>query len=118
MENQRAIPLTRANVIQIGFIVFVLGGISFFGFKLLGFQGASAGIAAEAFLIFILLVWTSSYLFRVLTGKMTFMEQRKRYLSRYEKITTEELQAKFDSLSEEEQKSVLENISMEDKGSK
>tara|TARA_B100001250_G_C19347083_1_gene591672 strand:+ start:138 stop:494 length:357 start_codon:yes stop_codon:yes gene_type:complete len=118
MDNQRGRALTRANVLLIGFIVFVLGGISFFGFKLIGLDGASAGIAAEAFLIFILLVWTSSYLFRVLTGKMTFMEQRKRYLSRYENITTQELQSKFDSLSEEEQRRLLENIAMEDQGSK
>jgi len=56
------------------------------------------------------LVWISSYLLRVLNGNMTFMEQRKRYRQLYEKKFTEKLEKKFESLSNDDQKKLLEEL--------
>ena len=102
--------MTRTNVIQIGFAVFLIGLLGYFAFLKLGFEPQFAGIAAEAFLVLLVLIWTGSYLYRVLTGQMTFMEQRKRYRQAYEKITNAELQAVFDAMSEEEKILLLEEL--------
>ncbi len=109
----RSDPLTRLNVLLIGLLVLVMGGIGYGVFSAAGFEDASAGIAAEAVLIVIVVVWTGSYLFRVVTGKMTYMEQRRRYREGYDQITDEQLQNRFDSLSPEEQQALLQQISSE-----
>jgi hypothetical protein len=54
--------------------------------------------------------WTSSYLLRVVTGKMTYMEQRRTYRSAYDAVTDDALQAKFDALSPEEQTKLLTEV--------
>ncbi len=105
--------MTRGNVIQFGFIVLALGGVGYWAFIALGFNSQSAGIAAEAALVLGVLVWTASYLFRVVTGKMTFAEQRKRYIQAYEELTTAELKARFESLSQDEQIRLMEEIETE-----
>ena len=46
--------MTRAQVFQIGLIVFVLGGLGYEVFQLLGFESISAGIAAQSILILII----------------------------------------------------------------
>ena len=108
--------LTRANVLQIGFGVFVLGAIGYFSFRFFGLEGQQAGIASEALLILIVCVWTGTYLFRVFTGKMTFNEQRKRYREAYEKITSAELLSKFESMTDEEQNQLIKDLEVEQKG--
>ena len=118
MVRVRSEYLTRANVIQIGLGVLALGAIGYFSFRFMGLEGQSAGIASEAILILIVFAWTGSYLFRVLRGKMTFNEQRKRYREAYEKITSAELQSKFESMTEEEQIRILNDVEMEQKGIK
>lgn len=80
------------------------------GFQAAGFESFSAGIAAEALLVVIVVVWTSSYLFRVVTGQMTYMDQRRRYREVYDKQEAEALQARFDALPEEEQQALLRKI--------
>ncbi len=107
--------MTRAGVLQLGLGVFLLGAVAYGLFRLLGLEGFSAGIASEALLVAIVLLWTVSYLFRVVTGQMTFMEQRKRYRKAYEKITEEELQNRYDSLSEEDKLKLIKEIEMEKK---
>ena len=113
MVRVRSDALTRANVLQIGLAVIFLGAVGYGFFRLIGFEGASAGIAAEAILVLIVFGWTGSYLFRVVTGKMTFTEQRKRYRDAYEKITSAELQAQFESMSEEDQMTLLKEVESE-----
>ena len=108
--------LTRAKVIQIGFLVFALGAIGYFSFRIIGLEGEKAGIASEALLILIVCIWTGTYLGRVFTGKMTFNEQRKRYLEAYEKITSAELQSKFEAMTDEEQNQLLNELEIEQKG--
>ncbi len=60
--------MTRGKVLLIGLAVLLLGGLGQVCFQAAGFEGFSAGIAAEALLVVIVVVWTSSYLFRVVTG--------------------------------------------------
>ena len=102
--------MTRVKVIQLGLGVFALGGLGYLAFRLIGFQGGSAGIASEALLVLIVLGWTGSYLFRVVSGRMTFMEQRRRYRKAYEELTTSELQARFASLPEDEQIRLMKEL--------
>ena len=102
--------MTRTNVIQIGLGVFLIGLFGYYAFLKIGLDSQFAGIATEASLVFLVLIWTGSYIYRVLTGQMTFMEQRKRYRQSYEKITNAELQSVFDSMSEEEKIRLLEEI--------
>ena len=102
--------MTRGKVLLIGLAVLLLGGLGQVGFQAAGFEGFSAGIAAEALLVVIVVVWTSSYLFRVVTGQMTYMDQRRRYREVYDKQEAEALQARFDALPEEEQQALLRKI--------
>ena len=76
--------MTRAKVLFIGLIVLALGGVGYLGFEALGIRGFSAGIAAQSLLVLIVVVWTGSYLFRVVTGQMTYMNQRRRYREVYD----------------------------------
>ena len=102
--------MTRAKVFFIGFIVFVLGGLGYGFFQILGFESISAGIATQVILILIIFAWTSSYLFRVFSGNMTFMEQRKRYREAYEKLTDEKIREKFEAMTEEEKIELLKTV--------
>ena len=102
--------MTRAQVFQIGLIVFVLGGLGYEVFQLFGFESISAGIATQLILISIIFAWTASYLFRVFSGNMTFMEQRKRYRDAYEKLTDEKIMEKFASMTEEEKIELLKTV--------
>ena len=102
--------MTRAKVIQIGFLVFFTGGAGYLLFRLIGISEIQSGIAAEALLILIILGWTASYFYRVISGKMTFIEQRKRYRNSYEKITNEKLEKKFESLSSDEKIRLIKEL--------
>ena len=102
--------MTRAKVFQIGLIVFLLGGFGFELFQIFGFESITAGIATQLILILIILAWTASYLFRVFSGNMTFMEQRKRYIEAYEKLTDQKIMEKFEAMTEEEKIRLLKTI--------
>ena len=116
MVRVRFDHLTRANILQIGLLVFALGAIGYFSFRFFGFEGQQSGIASGALLVLLLSVWTGTYLFRVFTGTMTFNEQRKRYREAYEKITSAELLSKFESMTDEEQNQLIKEIEVEQKG--
>ncbi len=105
--------MTRAKVLQLGLFVFLLGALGYSAFRAGGFDATSAGIAAEATLVLVVLVWIGSYLLRVVTGKMTFMEQRKRYRQAYEKLTKVELQEMFEALPEEDQIRLMKELESE-----
>ncbi len=99
--------MTRAKVFQLGLILFILGGLGFEAFQILGLESISAGIAAQTVLVLIVFGWTASYLFRVFSGNMTFMEQRKRYREAYEKLTDEKIMEKFEAMTDEEKIELL-----------
>ena len=102
--------MNRGQALLIGLGVFLAGGVGYAGFKAAGFEGFSAGIAAEALLILVVMGWTGTYLLRVVTGKMSFMEQRRRYRAAFDALTTEELQKELDALSPGEQEKLLREI--------
>lgn len=102
--------MTRGQALLAGLGVLALGGAGYWAFQATGFEGFTPGIAASALLMVVVLLWTSSYLFRVVTGKMTYMEQRRRYRATYDAQTDEELLARFDALSPEEQTKLLKDV--------
>ena len=103
--------MTRAGGLKLGLGLLAAGGLGYWLFEALGLEGFSAGIAAEALLVVVVVVWTSSYLFRVVTGRMTYMQQRRRYRSEYDQLTAQQLQERFDALSPEEQEALMASIS-------
>jgi hypothetical protein len=102
--------MTRGQSLLLGLGVFALGGLGYWGFRAAGLEGATAGIAAEAVLILGVVIWTGSYLVRVVTGKMSFMEQRRQYRSAYDQQTTDALQKQFDALSPADQEALLREV--------
>tara|TARA_Y100001933_G_scaffold209373_1_gene213221 strand:+ start:13 stop:330 length:318 start_codon:yes stop_codon:yes gene_type:complete len=102
--------LTKGKVIQIGFFIALMGFISLKVLPQIGLTELTTSSVSNILLILIVLLWVFSYVFRVVNGKMTFMEQRKRYRAKYEKIIDEKLKSKFNSLSSEEQEKLLEGI--------
>ena len=102
--------MTKLKVLQIGVFLAIIG---FFSYKVSPFFGLSeinTSSISNLILITIVLVWVSSYLLRVINGNMTFMEQRKRYRQLYEEKFTEKLEKKFELLSNDEQKKLLEEL--------
>jgi predicted metalloprotease len=109
--NQGSTPsITRAGALLAGAAVFAIGGLGYWAFQAAGFEGFSAGIATQALLVAIVLVWTGSYLFRVVSGNMTYMQQRRRYRSSYDAATEDELQKRFEALSPAEQEKLLREL--------
>ena len=106
--------MTRAGVLKLGLGLLVFGGVGYWLFKAAGLEGFSAGIAAEAILVVVVLGWTGSYLFRVVTGQMTYIQQRRRYRKEYDQLTTDQLQARFDALSLDEQQALLASLNIDE----
>jgi len=107
--------LTRGKVLLIGLAVLLLGGVGYVGFDAAGMEGFSAGIAAQAVLVLIVVIWTSSYLFRVVNGQMTYMQQRRRYREVYDEQEIQDLDARFEALSPDEQQALLRKIGVDGK---
>ena len=101
---------TRGQALLVGLAIVGLGAIGYGAFQAAGLEGFSAGIAAQAVLVAVILIWTGSYLFRVITGNMTYMEQRRRYRSSYDAATDEELQQRFAALPPDEQEALLREL--------
>ena len=113
MVRARVETLTRAKVLQLGLVLLLSGGLGYGFFKIVGLDDANAGIASEAALVLVVIGWTVSYVIRVFTGKMTFMEQRKRYRIAYEELTSTELKERFEALSEEEKSHLIKELESE-----
>jgi len=102
--------LTKLKVLQLGLLLAIIGFFSYKFSPYFGLSQISTSSISNLILITIVLVWVSSYLLRVINGNMTFMEQRKRYRQIYEKRFTEKLEKKFESLSNDEQKRLIEEL--------
>ena len=102
--------MTKLKVLQIGVCLAIIGFFSYEVAPIFGLSEISTSSISNLILITIVLVWVSSYLLRVINGNMTFMEQRKRYRQLYEKKFTEKLEKKFELLSNDEQKKLLEEL--------
>jgi len=102
--------LTKGKVVQIGLVVSILGLISYNTAPKFGIDNFTASTISSCILILIVITWVSSYVYRVFNGKMTFIEQRKRYRKEYEKAFNDKLETKFNSLPKEEQQKLIEDL--------
>jgi len=102
--------LTKGKVVQIGLLISVLGLLSYGLAPQFGADNFTASTISSFILISIVITWVSSYVYRVVNGKMTFMEQRKRYRKQYEKIFNDKLETKFNALSKEKQKELMDDL--------
>lgn len=89
--------MRRIDVITISLGIFAIGGITYFFFQAIGFDGLSAGVWSQALLVVVVLAWTLTYLFRVANKDMTYNQQLKDYedavlQKRLEEMTPEELE--------------------------
>ena len=107
--------MTKGKVVQIGCLFSLLGLLSYKLSPQLGVDNFTASTFSNFFLIVIVIIWVSSYVFRVVNGKMTFMEQRKRYRKEYEKIVNDKLESKFNLLPKEEQEKLLKDLESDQK---
>ena len=102
--------MTKGKVIQIGIFVSLIGLISYQFAPQIGIDNFTASTISSCILILIVVTWVTTYIYRVVNGKMTFMEQRKRYRKEYEKVVNDKLETKFNSLSKEEQQKLMEDL--------
>ena len=102
--------MTKGKVIQIGLFISLIGLISYNFAPQISIDNFTATTLSSCILIIIVITWVTSYVFRVVTGKMTFMEQRKRYRKEYEKVVSDRLETKFNALSKEEQQKLMDDL--------
>jgi len=102
--------LSKGKVVQIGLFVSLIGLISYKLAPRIGIDNFTATTLSSCILILIVITWVTAYDYRVVNGKMTFMEQRKRYRKEYEKVVNDKLETKFNSLSKEEQQKLMEDL--------
>ncbi|MDC2988259.1 DUF3007 family protein [bacterium] len=102
--------MTKGKVIQIGIFISILGFISYKLAPQVGIDNFTASTISSCILILIVITWVSSYVYRVVNGKMTFMEQRKRYRKKYEKVVNDKLEKKFNELPKEEQEKMIKDL--------
>ena len=102
--------MTKGKVLQIGLFISFIGLISYKFAPQIGIDNFTANTLSSCILILIVISWVGSYIYRVVNGKMTFMEQRKRYRKEYEKVINDKLETKFNLLSKEEQEKLIEDL--------
>ena len=102
--------MTKGKVIQIGIFFSFIGLISYKFAQQIGIDNITTTTFSSCILILIVITWVTSYVYRVVNGKMTFMEQRKRYRKKYEKVVNDKLETKFNALSKEEQEKLLKDL--------
>ncbi len=102
--------MTKGKVLQIGIFFSLIGLISYELSPKMGIDNFTASTISSLVLILIVITWVTTYVYRVLNGKMTFMEQRKRYRKKYEKVVNDKLETKFNALSKEEQEKLMEDL--------
>ena len=102
--------MTKGKVLQIGIFVSLIGLISYGFAQQIGIDNFTASTTSSCILLLIVITWVTSYVYRVVNGKMTFMEQRKRYRKEYEKVVNDKLETEFNSLTNEEQEKLMEDF--------
>ena len=102
--------MTKGKVVQIGLLISLLGLLSYNLVSQFDVDNFTASAISNFILIVVVIMWVLTYFLRVVNGKMTFMEQRKRYRKEYEKIVNDKLEIKFNSLSKEEQEKLMEDL--------
>jgi len=102
--------LTKGKVLQIGIFVSLIGLISYKSAPQIGIDNFTASTISSCILMIIVITWVTSYVYRVLNGEMTFMEQRRRYRKEYEKVVNDKLETKFNELSKAEQEKLMQDL--------
>ena len=102
--------MTKGKVVQLGLIISILGFVILKTAPFFVSSEIKIGSISNLILFSIIFVWVSSYILRVVNGKMTFMEQRKRYRDKYEKVMNEKLIKEFDSMSEDDKNKLLNEL--------
>ena len=102
--------MTKGKVIQLGIFLLLIGLTSYELAPQIAIDNFTATTVSSCILILIVITWVTSYVYRVVNGKMTFMEQRKRYRKEYEKVVNDKLETKFNLLSKEEQQKLMEDL--------
>ena len=102
--------MTKGKVVQLGLIISILGFVILKTAPFFVSSEIKIGSISNLILFSIIFVWVSSYILRVVNGKMTFMEQRKRYRKKYDKLMDEKLKNKFNSMTVEEQNTLLKDL--------
>ena len=102
--------MSKVKVVQIGILISLLGFISYKLVGEFGIDNFTASTISSCILILIVITWVASYVYRVVNGKMTFMEQRKRYRKEYEKVMNDKLESKFNALAKEDQDKLMEEL--------
>jgi hypothetical protein len=102
--------VTRGQALLLGLGLLGLGAAGYGVFAATGMEGFTPGIAASVLLLLVLVGWTATYLVRVVSGRMTFSEQRRIYRQTYDALTTAELEARFEALPPEEQARLLAEL--------
>ena len=110
MEIKKKKKLTKGKVIQIGLLISLLGLICYELVPQFGLDNFTISTISNLILIVIVISWVTSYVYRVISGKMTFMEQRKRYRKKYEKIMDDVMEVKFNEMSKEEQEKLIQDL--------
>ena len=90
--------------------VSLIGLISYKFAPQIGIDNFTASTISNCILIMIVITWVTSYVYRVVNGEMTFMEQRRRYRKKYEKVVNDKLETKFNELSKEEQEKLMKDL--------
>lgn len=98
--------MRRIDALGITLGFFLSGGLVYGIFTLIGFDGISAGIWTQFFLVVVLIGWLISYLYRVGSKKMTYHQQVKDYQEAF-------LQKKIEELTPEELAKYLAEIEKE-----
>jgi Protein of unknown function (DUF3007) len=88
--------MRRIDAILITLGVFGAGGLAYLLLKLVGLEEVQAGIWSQVALVVGLLGWTSTYVYRALNKKMSYVQQIKDYeeavmRKRLEEMTPEQL---------------------------
>ena len=102
--------MTKGKVIQIGLLISFIGLISYKFAPQIGIDNSTATTLSSCILILIVITWVTSYVYRVVNGNMTFMEQRRRYRKEYEKVVNDKLETKFNALSKQEQQKLMDDL--------
>lgn len=105
--------MTKGHVLLLGLALLVVGGMLPQVLQWAGFGELNAGLASTALLVLVVILWVTSYGWRVVRGDMTFMQMRRHYRQRYDQATDEELLRRFEALSETEQQELLSSTAPE-----
>ncbi len=98
--------MRRIDVLRIGLGIFLVGGLLYVLLRGIGLDTLDAGLWSQVIFLVGVLGWVSTYLFRVVGGRMTYHQQ----LEDYEDAV---LQKRLDEMSPEELAALQAEIEQE-----